>query len=342
MTAVLARGLEGGFGKDFDPRCAIACHAVGEPGLPDGGFVDVARALAFTLPHQGTPGTWAGLPRALRRLGGVGCTACHGPGAIPDKKGRWAVLRVGVCAVCHDAAPRYGHVAAWRSSRMARADAGPETRTRACARCHSTAGFLVSLGEKAAEQWAPPDHEPPMGITCAACHAVHGAHEGALVRDVKIPASLKPLAESLPATSRVCLPCHTPDPTQSASQAAIWLGGGKSPHGGLGKGCLACHAGGAPRERGGSHSFAVDWARCEPCHEGVDVRALTQKAKAELDARKTAVAARLGVNTKGPHPHFDGDDNTPRGRALHDLQLVLGDPSAAAHNAAYARTLLTH
>jgi hypothetical protein len=138
MTTVLARALAGGLGADYVPECAIACHAVGEPGLADGGFVNVARALGYLLPHHPEPDPWPGVPRALRRLAGVGCTACHGPAAIPEPESRWAILRSDVCAFCHDAPPRYRHVQAWRSSKMATPSQAALSRERSagCDGCH--------------------------------------------------------------------------------------------------------------------------------------------------------------------------------------------------------------
>ena len=165
MTTILERGLAAPFAGDY-PGCALGCHAVGEPGLDDGGFVAVARDLGTTS-HDVARTGFHDLPASLRRLGGVGCLGCHGPGAIPEANGRFAVLRADVCATCHDAPPRYGHVAAWRLSRMARSDADPRTRDAACARCHTTWGFLGR------NDWRPPDEVGAFGIACAACHAVH-------------------------------------------------------------------------------------------------------------------------------------------------------------------------
>jgi hypothetical protein len=88
MTEALASDL-GGCHSLSDPACATACHAIGEPGTADGGFSHVAGELGLPqlpLEHED-------LPRALQRLGGVGCAACHGPGAIPEPSGRWAILR---------------------------------------------------------------------------------------------------------------------------------------------------------------------------------------------------------------------------------------------------------
>ena len=292
MTTVMARGLAAtpGGGRAFGPgypTCAVACHATGEPAAVDGGFAHVAAEL-------GTAGdprrSWDELPRALRRLGGVGCLACHGPAAIPEAGARWSVLRVDVCAVCHDAPPRYGHVAAWRGSRMARADRDPRARSdRACARCHTTWGFLETLerlpderhrvGERRVSRREPiargmgpsqgpiddrPDRRPPahageVGITCAACHAAHdrdtGGPPGKLLRAPAAPALLAGAATS---GSAVCLPCHTPDSAArapGASAAALMAGrGGLDPETG--------------RPLTGSPSHAAVTGGCVGCHRG--------------------------------------------------------------------------
>src|SRR5262249_57354796 len=62
MTSVLARGLDGALGPAYDPRCAAACHAVGQPGLADGGFLDVAREMGTSLPAHPAAGARARPP----------------------------------------------------------------------------------------------------------------------------------------------------------------------------------------------------------------------------------------------------------------------------------------
>ena len=311
MTTVFHRGLEGKLAPDYDPGCAVACHTVGEPGTSDGGFVDVAAGLSFTLPAHGAPGTWDHLPRALRRLGGVGCTTCHGPAAIPEEGARWSILRADVCAVCHDAPPRYPKVAAWRASKMARADATPGTRAEGCRDCHTTWGFLSASGARQ-HLSQPPDDVAPMGIACAACHAPHAA----ALRQPPAPASLGALP---PSASSVCLPCH------AGSAAALWLGRGgqradgtalegPAPHAKVA--CTGCHDAAA-------HTFAP---RCTGCHETAPPR------DPSLAARAAALAARLGVT----HHATPG----ATGPAAHNVALVAEDPAAWVHNPAYARQLL--
>ncbi|MBX7194421.1 MAG: cytochrome c family protein, partial [Sandaracinaceae bacterium] len=163
---VLASPMTSSLARRSSEPCALRCHAVGEPGLPDGGFAHVALRVGWPTGVRGEV-----MPRALRRLAGVGCTACHGPGAIPEASARWAILRTDVCASCHDAPPRYGHVAAWASTRMATSDRAPETREPGCADCHTTAGFLAAIGARAAT--SVPEEAGPAGIGCAACHAPH-------------------------------------------------------------------------------------------------------------------------------------------------------------------------
>lgn len=359
MTRVLVHGLSGALGPGYDASCAMACHTVGEPGLPDGGFARVSTELGGSLPPVG-PEAWSALPRALRRLGGVGCTACHGPGAIPERSARWTILRSDVCAVCHDSPPRYGHVAAWQRSRMARADASPEARaSEACAACHTTSGFLSAIGVR---PWAAslggPDE--PRGIGCAACHAPHAAAtERALVRIVPSPESLGEIANLGP--SGVCLRCHAAlagEGAPSASAANLWLGRlskedarRPAPHARIDKGCLGCHAGGAPGlsvERGAGHTFQVDRARCQPCHEcpkeerpGKDGKRVKERAGALFAILRARGIVKSARDT-APHAamEIEAAPGSREARAAARVLSVVEDRGAGAHNAGAARALL--
>jgi hypothetical protein len=329
MTSVFARGLDGELGAGYDPRCAAACHTLGEAGVADGGFADVARALGVTLPAHPAAGAWAALPRALRRLGGVGCTACHGPGAIPEASARWSILRADVCATCHDAPPRYAVVAGWRAGRMARADAAAGARAEGCRDCHTTAGFLAAAGVRPLGVPAP-DDVGPMGVACAACHAPHDVHGRRLLRELPPPAVLGAELPPAAAESGVCLGCHTPRPAGSSS-AAIWLGRGglrvadgaplvgPAPHAAVP--CTGCHD-------GVGHGFAVTPRACGPCHASGP-----PPIAADIAARAAALGARLGV---GAH----GTVTAASDRAAWNVRLVLEDRGAAAHNPVYARKLL--
>lgn len=346
MTSVLERDLDGKETGSIGP-CVLACHAEGEPGQPDGGFVAVARELGWVFPRKPAPGTWNALPRALRRLGGVGCTGCHSPGAIPKKSMRWAILRADVCANCHDAPPRYSHVQAWRQSRMARSDADPRTRQGDCAHCHTTAGFLAAHQLRDSESMPPADVS--LGIACAACHAPHGAHvKTALLRKLPLPAGF---AQRVPASaleSSVCLGCHaTPEgdsaPASSAGNLVFEVGpvpAESKPVHALPGGCIACH-GRTPadsKELGTGHTFRTRPASCTRCHEG--------GAPAMRDFRKRAGAllAELGGASPEHGPPHAANESAPsnkrRAQALAAVRLVLEDPAAGAHNPAYAKRLL--
>lgn len=375
METVLAHGLSPSphghgalFGAGY-PDCALACHATGEPGVADGGFVNVMGELG--LASLG-PRRWEAVPRALRRLGGVGCLACHGPTALPEASARWGILRSDVCATCHDAPPRYGHVAAWRETKMARADRDVTGTHRWCGRCHTTAGYLESLDPPAernlsakAVDRSPPLEAGPVGISCAACHSVHDHEAGRQIAQAPLLRRTRRLAVladvTLPATaekSAVCLNCHAPDGDgfmPGASAAALWLGrggvdprtdaplNGSAPHANVAGGCIGCHrAGPAGLERGASHAFAVDRGVCASCHPrglpGDDVRERAQRLWATWLPRDAVPPWAEG---KPPHV-LDGyfQRKTPRWRAIWNVLLVLEDPAAAAHNAPYARRLL--
>ena len=368
MTSVLARGVDGHFGDRYSPGCALGCHAIGEPGLDDGGFADVARALGWSVPHAGSSGGWSEVPRALRQLGGVGCAACHGPAAIPDPSERWAILRTDVCAVCHDAPPRYSHVAAWKTSRMSVADRDLEARRNPrCAVCHTTVGFLESLGVRSlTHDWNPPDSAAPLGIGCAACHAPHGAgadkspNANAKAEDRSLrQVDLLPPFESAPAPTRLCVRCHVPTGSglPEASAGALWLGRGgmnarngepqtgDAVHSTVPGGCVGCHAGEPTSDgaHGTSHSFAVDRTRCGTCHGQAGPIEHLGRGGLTVAERATRLWATIGKTRdagKRP-PHAAVMDPDPRRRhAIYDLLLVLEDRGAAAHNAPYARALL--
>lgn len=340
------------FAGHVSDTCAFPCHTTGEPGLPDGGFVHVARELGWLAPEPSVHADHESLPRALRRLGGVGCTACHGPGAIPEEGAGWAILRSDVCAVCHDAPPRYGHVAAWATSAMARSDVREASHAGECAGCHTTAGFLHENGFRA--ETTVPDDAGPVGIACAACHAPHAERrlDRALVRRIDPPSALGDVGTLASTTSSICLGCHSPTASSvRASSAAILLGRGglvvadgtalaaEPPHAGVA--CIGCHAA-APAselERGAAHAFAIDPARCVACHTERGVSpAVTSDGR--IEARSIVLAAAFGL---GADDHTHGATavpTTPRDRAIVDLRLVLSDPGAWAHAPGYAGVLL--
>lgn len=328
-----------------DPGCAVACHTAGEPGLRDGGFVHLLGAFAWPRHIPPGPGTWRSMPRALRRVAGVGCTACHGPASIPAPSARWAILRSDVCATCHDSPPRYAHVEGWRRSSMSRADRDEDARTkRACRGCHTTAGFLDRLGARADAVRPDPDLE--MGIGCAACHAPHGAHTGgALLRAVPVPDGLPEAAAS------VCAPCHAPTGASRVEATAATLvygsaSGKHGPHAAVPGGCVGCHGrarAGHAGARGAAHDFEASDAECSGCHPEGDAMPSARRESDALRERAKRLARSLGVVPGGRPPHareLRPPDEPERARAWRGVLTVLEDPAAGAHNAPLARELL--
>ena len=343
--------------KPGDAQCMLECHVLGERGLDDGGFLDVQAELGFTW-LEGRH--WNDLPRTLRRLGGVRCTACHGPGAIPPPQARDAILRSDVCATCHDAPPRYVHVQEWRASRMARADQSPSTRSGECARCHTTRGFLDALGARKSHEAS--GALPEAGIACAACHAPHAEQHGPrLVRAVNAPSPLEP-------SSALCVSCHQPQPDglqPSAASASLWLGRARvpalepgrwdelaeaAPHRAVSGGCVGCH-GRKPAADGGGvdHSFRSDGRACQRCHREAGFAAKAAASARELGERAEALAQRLPpecplaprTGNMPPHAAAAVSCDAPRlVRARYEIALVLEDGAAGIHDAALARRLL--
>lgn len=358
MTRVLESDL-GGCHTLENPGCASACHATGEPGTADGGFSHVASELGLPA----LPAEYEDVPRALRRLGGVGCLACHGPGAIPEPSGRWAILRSDVCAVCHDAPPRYGHVMALESSRMALADHSAASRAAPeCARCHTTWG---ALGRP-----APPGDVESFGLACVTCHDVHPhgpeadaapAHGGraphGLLRRYPPPATLPEPPASYAGASRVCVSCHAPSSELTrpeASAAAILAGqGGRepstgaaltlpAPHAASPKGCLACHDSGPEQlQLGKTHGFRATDASCARCHSASMPRdaSLAKRARELLDRLEPARGSAALEAPWHARPRALPQDPR-RARALRNVLLVLEDAAADVHHPAYARALL--
>ncbi|MET0389628.1 MAG: hypothetical protein ABW321_26885 [Polyangiales bacterium] len=336
--------------------CMLDCHVLGEQGHDDGGFLDHATELGWTW-HEAT--RWEDLPQSLRRLGGVRCTACHGPGALPEPDARAQILRSDVCATCHDAPPRYVHVAQWQSSRMARADSSETTRRAPCARCHTTAGFLTHIAARGPQ--LSREEPPPAGIACAACHAPHASHRGArLLRNVAAPSGI---TDELSPSSALCSSCHVPgdhEPQPSASSAALWLGRvevpssedtsfqpltAAGPHRTIANGCIGCH-GKSTMEPGSGpvdHSFRVDPTSCSGCHGQTDAAERQEAMQRGLRDRAASLWQRLSPDCPlGLHSDPAADScNTQRlTRARYEIALVLQDRAAAVHNAVLARALL--
>ncbi len=347
MTSAFRRLLEKP-GSTTELECAFGCHTTGEPGAADGGFSHAFDELG--LSHGELP-SWDALPRTLRRTGGVGCLACHGPGQVPQPASRWSILRVEVCAYCHDAPPRYGHVAALRSSAMAHSDRSVDSRRRAaCARCHTTWGFLDAVKPERLGARMPPDDADPLGIACAACHAVHD--ESAIMpgslRRISLAAVYTDIPESAVERSGACLYCHSPTDGVGPSSAAIWAGRGAldpetlqpltgpAPHAAVPGGCVGCHRSGPSNlTRGAGHAFRADNQGCFSCHG-------TRAASPELfqRAERLLAANNQGLQSGSPRHARERVARGPRERALDLVRFVLEDRGATTHNPRYAEALL--
>ncbi len=367
MSDVLVRGLNGQLGAEYAPACALGCHALGEPGVPDGGFQHVANTLGIDVNQLSS---YAALPAALQRLSNVGCLSCHGPGAIPEPAARAGILRSDVCAYCHDAPPRYGHVVAWQASAMSQtARRLTDPARKDCATCHTTSGFLEAHAARDATPHAEATREAPAhGLDCVTCHDVHQREPTrALLRAPKPPPSAAHLEAGSFPSSRACLNCHAPraplgtgrQAWPEASAAALWLGRGgftrtgdaltgPAVHARAPEGCSSCHVGTAiALERGKNHGFQASTAACRSCHErppiAEDPALRARSLLAELARREPAL--RHLTLPAGTRPHTRSgelDVSTPLGRAAYNLLLLVEDPAAGVHNPDYARLLLDH
>jgi hypothetical protein len=376
MTTVLARlmgdrdtALQTGADESY-PACAIGCHSVGEPGLDDGGFVGALNAHGLRVADLSLA-PFEDLPPGVRHLAGVTCLGCHGPAAIPEPEARWTMLQTDVCAACHDAPPRYGHVQAWQGSKMAhgaakRLENDPmdrSTKDPRCVTCHTTAGFLHRLGDSSVA--APAS----LGLTCATCHDPHPAPAPAgpgLFRHVEeLPRALGDRASAVPDSVRACVACHTPPDAKEGrilgpSQAALTAGRGgvdpssgeplegEGPHWAIAGGCVGCHdQGPADLKRGRDHAFQASPDDCGCCHASKPVdKSLQERARVLLErfgSRGVAWAREAAQRKTEPgHAHVGPEVSlaTPLERGAYDALLVFEDAGASAHNDPYAKKLL--
>jgi hypothetical protein len=254
-------------------------------------FVDVAAGLSFTLPAHVRP-RHLGLPaaRAAPHSAASAARRATARRRSPRRGRAWSILRADVCAVCHDAPPRYPKVAAWRASKMARADATPGTRAEGCRDCHTTWGFLFRFRRAAASlaaarrrrcRWASPaplaTRRPP-----------------AALRQPPAPASLRRVATVRRAPSA----CRA----TRGRQPALWLGrGGQRADG------TALEGPRAARE-GGLHPAATtprptpSPARCTGCHETAHGARPVARRPRRRARRPPRVTAPRDAGATGPSP----------------------------------------
>ena len=354
MTTVFARLMDATPRPAGYPGCALACHATGEPGAHDGGFSHVASELGAGGRSRSPLGRAAARPapagrRRLPRL----------PRAGRDSRKR---RRAGACCAPTSAPSattrRRATGTSWpgAQSAMARADQDPRARSeRACARCHTTAGF--PRGRRPARTarrstGARPTVPVRSGSRCSACHAVHDPR-----RPDGTARLLRSIAGAGAARGRAAERLPPLPHARCRRRAPERLGGGhlaRSRRPGSGDGSAADRRR-APRgdrrrlrrlpprrpRQSSSAAPATPFARRRPSARRAIRRARRRRPTCARAPSSCGVACRP-ENPARPAHAGDArvDRRTPRGRAIWDLLLVLEDPAAAAHNARYARALL--
>ncbi len=333
MTTVFQRGITAKLGS-YNTACVSGCHTTGELGVDDGGYDSVLGSFGLhaTLP-QG-PDAFHQLPRDLRRVSGVTCTGCHGPGAIPAPTAAWAILRSDVCATCHDFPPRYEHVVRYATTRMARSPSRPALRRAPCNGCHTTSGFLTRIGASSKERTAPDEFQH--GLSCQTCHAAHAAEtDQHLLRRPRLPDGFPSVKPDTPGL-RLCVSCHSAEASGSGQATLLYASTDKAaaPHSGLS--CTDCHGARESDPRGASHDFVVRTSVCLRCHEPPAIEKHTDKGRiADRAAALWKKRVRLPLPTPQRPAHALALSQEAR-----LLSLILDDHGAAAHNAPYARALL--
>ena len=163
--------------------------------------------------------------------------------------------------------------------------------------------------------------------------------------------------------SQVCLNCHAPTAgatVPEAGAAALWLGrggvevatgkpiDGPAAHAAIPGGCVGCHRQSKDEvvaERGRHHGFQPDAKVCLTCHQEGPAEKVAAGAR-EIAGRAEVLLVKLrgrGI-VRGDLPPHAGQvvipKDGPLANAARNVLLVVEDPAAAAHNAAYARRLL--
>jgi hypothetical protein len=155
------------------------------------------------------------LPRDLQRVANVWCLACHGPGRLPEHGKRPMVVRVGVCAQCHDRPPKYARVAEWRETRMSTPVTDAARGSAECAGCHTAQGAVARMRGRLVAAVPTELAEP---VTCAVCHVAHTT-EPALLRTTGTAATVSGVLFEA-GRARACLGCHQADGRADAAAEA--------------------------------------------------------------------------------------------------------------------------
>ena len=333
MTTIFQRGVTGKL-DGYNSSCVSGCHTTGEIGVDDGGYDSVLARFGWNPSLPIGPEAFDRLPRDARRVSGVTCTACHGPGAIPAPSASWSVLRTAVCATCHDFPPEYEHVIRYEKTRMAQSQRRKGIDAEPCSGCHTTAGFLIRIGASSKPRQAP--REQSHGLSCQTCHAAHAPKAAAqLLRLPDYPKGF-PKPEKAPTAARVCIACHASQ-SGGPGQASLMFAqapGVKPPHAQLV--CTDCHGARDDSPKGASHDFAVRVSVCSRCHEPPVMEKRPEEGSiAERAQALWKKRVRRPLPTAARPAHAQELPEVARW-----LSLILDDHGAAAHNAPYARAML--
>jgi len=291
-ATVMERGLRGELGDSYDETC-WPCHALGAGGLAliTRGF-DAALIQAMEHEKLADSGELGPPPDAARGFSGVQCEHCHGPGRY------WTGYSSNVCAICHDAPPRYDLMQAWRRSvadERILADDAP-ARTSGCSGCHSAQGFARTAATWGAVAAPAITDDPRSPHACLGCHDPHRGAGAGMLRVVAGPD-----APAVTGPARVCVTCHRGIDATSV----IWLDGfarAAAPHPGMIEEIILGRLGG---EGPAPHADVTNL--CVGCHmtEGAGKAAHSLRVLAE-DGKPLAPQACAGADC-----HDDGVPEAP-------------------------------
>jgi hypothetical protein len=203
MSEALVRLLRAG----STASCALDCHVVGERGLHDGGFLDVMETLGFQSPRRAS---CEGMPHALQRLGGVRCTSCHGPGAIPEPgDSTGSALRSAPPATTHRSTILS---ADWTRSRWHARIVPPRQATLACALPHD--GWVPRRDRRSTPSRITRSRRRGRRHPCAACRRTRRSRRGARALSTCHPPRRRSRG---PHQERelLCATCHAPTPDET-------------------------------------------------------------------------------------------------------------------------------
>ena len=322
-------------GEQDNPMC-FPCHTVGFGEAA--GFVDLGRT-----PH----------------LANVQCESCHGPGSHhafdPDNVGLEVELDSSLCGQCHQSCHGlcgdyyHPHFEQWSLSKHSTALADirwlPDEYEASCLPCHSTDYRLAPEDDK------PAASEVLYSLECVACHSPHDATNVSQLR-------LEP--------ELLCAQCHTmgdavPGEEPDQSQVELLHGDGgfaldgtpltglhTIPYFAIPGECAGCHVyrepyGGPGQPANSGHTFQANMRVCEACHTAEDAAARLTSVREEIEPRLAGIARYLDPIDP---LYVDPAALSPAQLAQYDIakfdyELVNADGSYGAHNAVFARTLLT-